>query len=82
MMYADSGKSSSDFNSADVKVNGVALVRVYSNGYFQNTRSVMSFSEGDSLEFVIRHQKIGTVRGVAHVPPSVDGVSVSRPHST
>jgi hypothetical protein len=82
LMYADTGKNSSDFNSADVKVNGASLVRVYSNGYFQNTRMVMSFSEGDSLEFVIRHQKIGTVRGVVHVPPSVDGVSVSPGLST
>ncbi len=42
----------------------------------------MAFSEGDSLEFVIKHQKTGTVKGVVYVPPSVSGVSVSPGLST
>jgi hypothetical protein len=77
LQYADTGKSNSDFNSAVVSVNGVVLKRVYRDGYFQNVGLPMQFSQGDSLEFVIKHQKTGTIKGVLYVPPSVMGVSVS-----
>lgn len=75
--YTDSSRSNSDFNSANVTVNGIPLRRVYEDGYFQNLGTTMAFSEGDSLEFVIKHRNIGTVREVVYVPPSVPVVSVS-----
>jgi hypothetical protein len=76
LQYADTSMNNRDFNSANVTVNGVALVRVYQNGYFENIGRTMGFSEGDSLEFVIKHQKTGTVRKVVYVPPSVTDLSV------
>jgi len=82
LQYADTSKNSSEFNSADVTVNGVSLVRVYRDGYFQNVGKAMAFSAGDSLEFVIKHPKVGTVRGVAYVPQSVTDLSVSPTPST
>ncbi len=77
LQYTDTSKSNSDFNTAEITVNGVSLVRIYNDGYFQNTRAAMSFSEGDSLSFVIKHPRVGTVKGVVYVPPSVTDVSVS-----
>lgn len=77
LQYIDTSKSSSEFNAAKVTVNGVALTREYSDGYFQNVGKVISFSEGDSVEFVIKHPKVGTVRGTMYVPPSVTDLSVS-----
>ncbi len=74
--YADTSKTNSDFNSAIVTVNGVALVQVYRDGFFQNVHT-MQFAQGDSLQFVIKHQKIGTVKEVVYVPQSVTDVSVS-----
>ncbi len=65
----DTTKSNSEFNSAAVTVNGVTLGR-YSDGVFVNVGS-MEFTEGDSLEFVIKHPKIGTVRQVLRIPESV-----------
>jgi len=76
IMYADSGKSNSDFNSAVVTVNGVRLARTY-NGTFQNVNDTMRFSEGDSLQFVIKDQKVGTVKETVYVPPSVINYSIS-----
>ncbi len=77
IQYTDTSVSNKDFNSAEVTVNGVALVRAYRDGYYQNLGKTMTFSEGDSLEFVIKQKKIGTVKGVVYVPPSVQGVTVS-----
>ncbi len=78
LQYVDTGKSNSDFNSAVVTVNGVALTRVYNNnGVFQNAGDTRQFSQGDSLEFIIKHQKIGTIREILYVPASVIDVSVS-----
>lgn len=82
LQYADTSKSSADFNSAKVTANGIALARVYSDGNFQSMGSSLQFEEGDSLEFVIKHQNVGTVRGVVRIPPSVSGVSVTPGLST
>ena len=72
--YTDQSKSNSDFNSAIVTVNGMTLKR-YSDGFFVNT-DTMRFSEGDSLEFIVKHPKIGTVRGSLQVPQSVSTYSI------
>jgi len=74
--YADSGKNNSDFNSAVVTVNGVKLARTY-DGTFQNVNDTMRFSEGDSLQFIIKDQKVGTVKETLYVPPSVVDYSIS-----
>lgn len=77
LQYTDTSKNSSEFNTAKVTANGVALTREYADGYFQNVGKIMSFSEGDSIEFVVKHPKVGTVRGTVYVPPSVTDLSVS-----
>lgn len=74
LQYTGQSKSNSDFNSATVTVNGSSLGR-YSDGYFVNTDS-MRFSQGDSLEFVVRHAKIGTIKEIIQVPPPVQNYSV------
>lgn len=80
--YTDTSRNNSDFNSANVTVNGVALKRYSVDGYFQNLGTTTTFSEGDSLEFVIKHRNIGTVRKVMYVPQSLPDVSVSPGFST
>lgn len=77
LQYTDTSESNSDFNSASVTVNGVTLRRVYQDGYFQNLGTTMTLSEGDSLEFVIKHSKTGTIKQVVYVPPPLPEVSVS-----
>ena len=37
----------------------------------------MRFSQGDSVQFVIKQQKIGTVKEVLYVPPSVMDYSLA-----
>lgn len=82
LQYTDTSKSNADFNSANVTVNGAALARLYGDGNFQSIGSTLQFEEGDSLEFIIKHQKVGTVREAICVPPSVSGVTVSPGLST
>lgn len=82
LQYIDTSKSNSEFNSAKVTVNGVSLARLYSDGNFQSIGSALQFEEGDSLHFVIKHQKVGTVSGVVYIPASVSSLSVSPGLST
>jgi hypothetical protein len=74
LQYEGQSENNSDFNSAIVTVNGSSLGR-YSDGVFVNTDS-MRFSQGDSLEFVVRHPKIGTIKEIIQVPPAVQNYSV------
>ncbi len=76
VQYADRSKSDSEFSSAEVTVNGVALAQSFFPGFFQNTRS-MRFGQGDSLQFVITHPKIGTVKETVYVPPPVTDLTIS-----
>ena len=71
----DQSKSNSEFNSATATVNGIALGR-YSDGVFVNVGE-MQFSQGDSLEFIVKHPKIGTIKQVLSVPPSISDYTVS-----
>lgn len=82
LQYTDTSKSNSEFNSAKVTVNGVSLARLYADGNFQSIGSTLQCEEGDSLRFVIKHQKVGTVTGVVYIPASVSGVFVSPGLST
>ncbi len=75
IQYTDRTKSNSEFNSATVTVNGIALGK-YSDGVFINTEN-MNFSQGDTLEFVIKHPKIGTVKETIQVPLPVPSYSLS-----
>jgi len=71
----EQSKSNSEFNSATVSVNGIALGRS-SDGVFVNV-GAMQFSEGDSLEFVVKHTQIGTIKQVLTVPASVSDYKIS-----
>lgn len=75
LAYSDFTKDNSDFNSAAVSVNGIALNRK-SDGVFTASNPV-ELSEGDTVSFVLKHSKVGTVKEKIMVPASVPDFTIS-----